>query len=89
MGSKVRILELDPRLHLGSPNHELSFEFYFCFVGGQNQLIFPPKWCHVDLGICHVLVMDSHLKAMGPIYGSQPIRLFYFIGPWTLDPHLK
>jgi hypothetical protein len=27
---------------------------------------------------------------MGSIYGSQPIGLLYFIGPWTLlDPHLK
>jgi hypothetical protein len=35
--------------------------------------------------ICHFLV----LKAMGPIYGSQLIGLVYFIGPWSLDPHLK
>jgi hypothetical protein len=26
---------------------------------------------------------------MGPIYGSHPIGLLYFIGPWTLDPHPK
>jgi hypothetical protein len=39
--------------------------------------------------ICHFLVLDPHLKAMGPIYGPQPIGLAYFIGPWTLDPHLK
>jgi hypothetical protein len=40
--------------------------------------------------ICHFLVLDLHLKAMGPsYYGSQPIVLLYFIGPWTRDPHLK
>jgi hypothetical protein len=27
------------------------------------------------------MVLDSHLKAMGPIYGSRPIGLLYFIGP--------
>jgi hypothetical protein len=26
---------------------------------------------------------------VGSIYGSHPIGLLYFIGPWTLDPHLK
>jgi len=26
---------------------------------------------------------------MGSIYGSHPIGLLYFIGTWTLDPHLK
>jgi len=39
--------------------------------------------------ICHFLVLDPHLKAMGPNYGPQPIGLAYFIGAWTLDPHLK
>ncbi len=65
--------------------------FFFFFLG-PNQLIFPPKWCHVCLGlICHLWVLDRpHLKvAVGPIYGSQPIELLYFIGPWTLDSHLK
>ncbi len=76
------ILELDlalgPRLHLGFSNHELSFELLFC----QNQSIFPPKRCHVGLAsICHLLVLDPHLKAMVPIYDSQPIALLYFIGP--------
>jgi hypothetical protein len=50
----------------------------------------PPKWCHVDLAlICHFLVLDPHLKAIGLIYGSHPIGLLYFIGPWTLDHHQK
>jgi hypothetical protein len=39
--------------------------------------------------IFYFLVLDPHLKAMGPIYGSHPIRLLYFIGPWTMDPNLK
>jgi hypothetical protein len=55
-----------------------------------DQLIFPPKWCHVGLAlICHFFVLDSRPKAMGPIYSSQPIGLLYFIGAWTLEPHLK
>jgi hypothetical protein len=29
------------------------------------------------------------LKSMGSIFGSPPIGLLYFIGTWTLDPHLK
>ncbi len=37
-------LALDPSLHLGSPNHELSLWALFL---GPNQLIFPIKWCHV------------------------------------------
>jgi hypothetical protein len=54
------------------------------------QLIFLPKRCHVDLAlICHFLLWDPHLKAMCPIYDSHPIRLLYFVGPKTLDCHLK
>ncbi len=90
------ILELDhslnPNLHLGSPNHELSLIWALFFVVWTNLFIFPPKWCHVGLAlICHFLVFDSRLEeAMGPIYGSQPIGLLYLIGqPWTLDSHLK
>jgi hypothetical protein len=57
------IHELDPTLHLGSSNHELCFLAPFFF--GRNQLIFPPKLCHVSLAlICHFLVLDPHLKAM-------------------------
>ncbi len=37
-------LALDPSLHLGSPNHELSLWALFL---GPNQMIFPIKWCHV------------------------------------------
>jgi hypothetical protein len=36
-----------------------------------------------------LLVLDPHLQAAGPIYGSHPIGLTLF--HWTLDfgPHLK
>jgi hypothetical protein len=41
-------------------------------------------------------ISKSRLQSIGfnglevkPIYGSHPIRLLYFIGPWTLDPVLK
>jgi hypothetical protein len=30
------------------------------------------------------LVFDHHLKALGLIYGSPPIGMFHFVGPWTL-----
>jgi len=54
------------------------------------QLIFPPKWCHVNVAsICHFLVLDRHLNAVGPIYASQSIGLLYFIAPLTLDLHVK
>jgi hypothetical protein len=83
---------LNPNLHLGSSIHELSLSarlFWFLFER-LNQLIFPPKWCHIgSASICHFLVLDPHPKAMGPIYGSHPIGLFYFIGTWTLDPCLS
>jgi hypothetical protein len=55
-----------------------------------NQFVFPPKWCQVSWAlICRFLVFNLHLKVMGPFYGYQPIRLFYFVGPSTLDFHLK
>jgi hypothetical protein len=53
-------------------------------------LIFHPKWCHVGLAsTCHFLVLDPHPKGVGPIYGSYPIGLLYFIGPGSLDHCLK
>jgi hypothetical protein len=83
-------LALDLSMRFGSSNRELSFWAPFFFGGGLNQLIFPRKWCHVGLAlICHFLVVDPHLKAMGPHYGGYWIGLLYFIGPRTLDPHLK
>ncbi len=70
-------------LHLGSSNHELSF-LALCFFG-SNQLIFPPKWCHVGLAlICQFLVLDPHLKT-NLSFSSNRIALFC----QTLDPHLK
>jgi hypothetical protein len=78
---------LDTSLHLGSSNHKL---FSFGVGGLLNQLMLPPKWCHVDLAlICPFLVLDPDLKAIGLIYGSHPIGLLYFIGPWTLGRHQK
>jgi hypothetical protein len=41
------------------------FKFFF---GGSKPIDFPSKMVHVAL-ICHFLVLDPHLKAMGPIYG--------------------
>jgi hypothetical protein len=43
------------------------------------------KCCHAFSLDLPLLVWDPHLKAAGPIYGSPPIRLLYFIGPLTLD----
>jgi len=33
--------------------------------------------------ICHFLALHTCLKAVGPIYGSDPIGLLCFIGPWS------
>jgi hypothetical protein len=55
-------------------------------------LILIPNGANVVLAsICHFFGLGpSTIKAMGPIYGSHPIGLLYFIGPpWTFDPHLK
>jgi hypothetical protein len=55
------------------------FELFFWV---WTNWFFHSKWCHVGLAsICHFLVLDPHLKGMGPIYGSPPIGLLYFIGP--------
>jgi hypothetical protein len=55
-----------------------------------EQIDFPPNCCQTGLAsICHFLVSDHHLKAMGPIYGSQPIGLHYFHWSLELGPHLK
>jgi hypothetical protein len=70
---------LDPSLHLSSPNHELSFELHFWF----EVIEFPTKWCHVNtISIWFHLLLD--LKALGFIYGFQPIGMLHFVGPWTL-----
>ncbi len=85
MGSRVQI-----RIHLDQieslcwtlacilvlSNHELSFSFF-----GWNQLIFLPKCCHVNPALtCCFSVLDSHLKAAGPIYSlsSNRIAQFFF-----------
>jgi hypothetical protein len=77
---------LDPSFHLGSPNHELSFEL---FLLGSESIDFPSKMVQRLTSISHSLILDPNLKATGPIYGSQPIVLLYSIGPWTLDAYLK
>jgi hypothetical protein len=74
---------LDPSLHLGSSNHEPSF---LALVFGSEPIDFPSKMvpCTFCISICHFWVLDHHrLKVRGPIYGSHPIGLLYFIGPWT------
>jgi hypothetical protein len=44
----------------------------------------PPNFCHVDLAsICHFLVLDPHLKAMGPYLWLSTNRIALF--HWTLD----
>jgi hypothetical protein len=59
-------LVLDLSLHLGSPNHELSFEL-FSLVCGLNQLNFLPKWCNVGLAlICHLVILDLSLHLGSP-----------------------
>jgi hypothetical protein len=97
-GSKFLGTNLDPFGKLNPwvglyPGHYLAswvlqimsspFELFFWV---WTNWFFGPKWCHVGLASnCHFLVLDPHLKGMGPIYGSPPIGLLY----WTLDPHLK
>jgi hypothetical protein len=47
----------------------------------MNQFLYESSWT----SICHFLIVDPHIKAMGPIYGYYQIELFYLIGPLTLD----
>jgi hypothetical protein len=63
-----------------------SFFFFFWI----EAIDFPSKMvsCRFSLDL-PLFGLGPHLKAMSPIYGCHPIRLLYFIGPWTLDPHLK
>ncbi len=35
------------------------------------------------------LILDPHLKALVPIYDSQLIGMLHFVGPFTLNAHLK
>jgi hypothetical protein len=52
---------------------------------GLNPLLFPSIWCHVGVAsISHFLVLDLHLKAVGPICGSRSIGPWTF--HWTLGP---
>jgi hypothetical protein len=76
------ILELDPRLHLAFSNHELSSELFFLF--GLDQLIFPPKWCHVGLVlICLFFGLGPLSKGHGTNlqFSANSIALFH----WRLN----
>jgi hypothetical protein len=57
----------------------------------SSKVAIKSKWCHVSIAsICHFLVLDPHLTALGPIYGSHPIALLLcFIGPRTFEPSSK
>jgi hypothetical protein len=62
-----------------------TMSFPLSSIFGPNQLNFLPKWCHVDTtSIWFHLALDPHPKALGLIYGSQPIGMLHFVGPWTL-----
>jgi len=51
-------------------------EVFYLFRSKPSD--FPSKMVHVGIAwICHFLVLDSHLKAMGPIYGSCPLGLLH------------
>jgi hypothetical protein len=87
------ILELDPALNpslnLGSPKHELSFEHFVFWKLESIDFSLQNDAYEGLTSICPYLVLDLHLTAKSPIYGSQPIGILYFTGPWTLDLHLK
>jgi hypothetical protein len=76
-------LALDPSLHLGSPNHELSFLRSFFFFGGLN-------WLNLAKMLPCRFSLDLPLIGLGPSskgHGSNFLlwanrtALFY----WTLD----
>jgi hypothetical protein len=71
---------------LGSSNHELFFELFFW--KGSNQLILV----HIGLALnCLFLMLNPHLKAMGPIYGSHYLlchHLGHCISPCAFNPIL-
>jgi hypothetical protein len=75
---------LDINLLLDSPNDELPP--LNSIFWGTNQLYFLPKWC--DVGATSnwlFLELDSHLKVMS----LKPTKLFQFVEPSLMDPHLK
>jgi hypothetical protein len=60
-----------------------------CFLVWTNWFSLWNR-CHVGLAsICHFLVLNPHLKALGPIWSFPPIKLLEFISPCTVDPPLK
>ncbi len=58
--------------------------FWLFFFSSLSFLLPPLYWM-----LCLFLVLDPGLKATGPIYGSHPIGLLYFIESGTWDPRLK
>jgi hypothetical protein len=59
-----------------------TVSFPLSSIFGPNQLNFPTKWSHVDtISIWFHLVWDLHLKALGLIFGSEPIGMLHFVGP--------
>jgi hypothetical protein len=68
----------------------MIFLFEFFFEVWTNWFSFQNHYNVGLASICHFLVLDPHLKAMGlVIYGSHLIELLYFIGPCTLHLCLK
>jgi len=55
----------------------------FSTVFWSKPIDFPSKTGAILASICHFLVLDPHLKSLGPI------TLLQFICLWTLDPRLK
>jgi len=91
LGTKLELFEanwileldpfLDPSLHLGSPNHELSFELFFL---GLNRLIFLPKWwpCRFSLHLpLFGLGPSSKGHSFNLLFSANRIALLH----WTLD----
>ncbi len=65
----------------------LSFlvEFFSCIFSGLNQLIFPPKWCHVSLA-SNLPLFGLEPSSKGPasnlwLSSNRIMVLFH----WTLD----
>jgi len=70
---------LDPRLHLSSSNHDLSFVALFYFLVWTD---FPSKLvpCMFSLNLS-LLSRGPHLNDVGPIYGSHTTGLLYSLEP--------
>jgi len=67
------VLALDPSLHLGSPNHDLSFELLF--LGGSKPIDFPFKMvpCGFSLNLSPAILE----KCYSPL-GQLPFNANYY-----------